>query len=103
MNEITLDVGREHALILTGLGSAGYAWEWSIEGRQDVVSVSFASVGESPRASPGDLPPNSFNLDTKVTVTGLAPGRVTLELRLQRPWERDEPPLKEEVLHIRVQ
>jgi hypothetical protein len=100
---IELAVGQKHSFTLEGLGGAGYTWEYSIEGDQDVVAISVTQLGQPPQATPGGLPPDSFSLDTQVTITGLTPGRVILRLQLRRSWERDKPPLKEQVLRIRVQ
>ena len=101
-HRINLRVGGTHQLKLQGPGSTGYTWEYSIEGSQGIVSVSIEPSGEPPRNPRGGPIPDTYSLDGMLVITALKPGTTKVRLLLRRPWERDNPPLKELCLDISV-
>jgi len=93
---ISLTAGEERSITLAGLGAAGYVWRWEIEGDPDVIAVS------SERPEDVDQLPPGASADEVLTVRALRPGRGTLRLVQQRPWEKDAPPRAERGLEVTV-
>ena len=89
---VDLKVGETHAVRPRGRGTAGYVWEYSVDGTQGVVSVSHTTVGERPQAPPGGPPPSSYSLDDQFVIKGESPGSVRLHFVQRRPWESQQPP-----------
>jgi Chagasin family peptidase inhibitor I42 len=94
--EIVLGVGEDQGIALGSLSTAGYVWEPTIEGPEDVVDVS-----SGPSESSDPVKPGVSRAET-VVVRGLRPGHVTLRLAQRRPWE-EGPPLREHAVQVTVQ
>ncbi len=100
--DIRLRLGETHQFELGGLGSAGYAWEYATEGDTGVVSVNMERSHRPSRARTESPDPDSSSLEQQVVIKAMAPGRITIRLALRRPWERDEPPLREILMKVTV-
>ncbi len=88
---------------LPGLGSAGYAWEYAVDGLDGTVEVAPATSADSADlAAPGGPPPGNSNQAAQFTVSARAPGHVLVRFALRRPWEKGVPPLAEYVLEVLV-
>jgi len=99
---IGLKKGETYRRELEGLGSAGYAWEHSIEGAAGVVSVSIEFLGTPPKPPPGDPPPPTYSRKELFIITALRAGESRVRLIQRRPWERDKSPLHEIILNVSV-
>jgi hypothetical protein len=67
-----------------------------------VVDVSGGAAAAPPRPEPGGPPPDTFDIDEIVTLSGRRPGKVVVHLALRRVWETDKPPLERLDLDIVV-
>lgn len=101
-SRINLGVGQKFVLRLKGLGSAGYTWDYTIEGNDRVVSISREMAGRPPAPPAGGPPPATYSLDELFTVQAHEPGRVLIHFLQRRPWEKDRPPQQEHVLEVLV-
>lgn len=94
-HEINLRVGDTHKSQIGGLGSAGYGWDYAVEGDPDIVTVSIESLPPPLPPPPGGTPPDTYSAEQLVVITAEAPGEATVRLLLRRPWEHDKPALRE--------
>jgi len=99
---INLRIGQKYVLRLKGLGSAGYTWNYNVDGNDKVVSISREMAGRPTTAPAGGPPPDTYSLDYLFTIQAHEPGRVLIHFFQHRLWEKDKPPLKEHVLEIHV-
>ena len=79
------------------MGSAGYTWDFVIEGSPDVLNVSVETV-----KPPNIHLPSSYNVDYVYTLTALKRGKVRIKFYLHRPWEHDKLSLQEIILNVSV-
>jgi predicted secreted protein len=98
-SHLTLRVGEEHELRLSGLTTAGYHWSYEVEGAQDALAVSkeWASPEDRPDAS--DVGTSDEEI---FRITALRPGTATLRFTQGRRWEKDTPPLNTLVMGVDV-
>jgi predicted secreted protein len=98
-SDLTLRVGEEHEVRLSGLATAGYHWSCEVEWAQDALTVT------KQRASPHD-PPDPSDVGTSTDeifrITALRPGTATLRFTQGRRWETDTPPLNTLVVGVDV-
>lgn len=104
-HRIDLKVGQLYTHRLKGRGSAGYSWEFRLEGSSSIVEISrgpgmTAETIDLPE--PGSLPPGSASVDELVRIQSLAPGRARLRCSQRRIWEVGRPPLREEIIDIAI-
>jgi len=99
--KINLQVGETYKFKLGGLGSAGYVWEYTIEGSPGIVTASIESFNISPNLLPGGPPPDNYSADKTLIINALKSGETLIHMSLRRPWENKEP-LKELYLKISV-
>ena len=99
MTDVKLTTGETYTVILQGLGTAGYTWEYATEGDQDAVTVKEGS--EVDRPPQGSLP-QTFEAQLAYSITAVKQGKVELRFFLHRVWEKGKPPLKEEDYTITV-
>jgi predicted secreted protein len=94
---VTLRVGEEHPVRLSGLGTAGYRWVAFVEGDAGVVDVVAAGVAAPANERIGT------SADELFTIRALRPGATRVRFAQRRPWEPDAtPPVAERVLELRV-
>jgi predicted secreted protein len=98
MTRIVLHPGESHILELPGRGSAGYAWEFTVEGDSEAI-VAEPQEGALP---PGVAPPSTYSRTARFQVRALRAGRALVCFRLRRPWEPDPLPGEELVLDVEV-
>ena len=98
-SEITLRTGEEHRVVLGGLGSAGYAWEFEVEGSPGVIFVRASlPVPSSDPQRPVLLQTSS--VEHTFIIEALAPGKAEARFVLKRPWEKNVPPVR--MISVRV-
>ncbi len=95
--DVQLGVGESLELRLPGLGTAGYVWEHGIDGDEQAVDVSWR------RGAPDVASmPVGASVPETVVLRGLKPGKVNVQLRQRRPWERDTPPVSRHEIQVTV-
>lgn len=100
-NMMTLKVREVQTLKLPSLGTAGYVWNYAVAGDTTAIAVTM-SREKPPQVSESPIAIGS-SLDEVVTLVGQEPGQATLHLVQQRPWETNQPPLKEYRIEVTVQ
>lgn len=98
-SHLTLSVGEEHEVRLSGLATAGYYWSCDIEGEQDALAVSKLSTFRQDRPDPSNV---GTSADEIFRLTALRPGTATLRFTQGRRWETDTPPLNTLVMGVDV-
>ena len=88
--KLTVSVAGQEQLVLPGAGSVGYTWTYDVDGPPAVVALTFAPETGPPKVT-GGLPQGG-SVRQVLTIRGLAPGQVSLHLKLQRPGETERPP-----------
>ena len=95
--KLTLHTGSVHSRTLSGLGSAGYDWDFAIEGPRDILSVSEETI------TPANISlPATFDNDHIFTIKALKQGKARVRLYLHRSWEHNKPPLEEIIIDVLV-
>ena len=95
--DIILHEGSVYRQSFKGLGSAGYTWNFFVEGSPDVILVEFTTI-----KPPIMNMPSSYDTDYLYTITALKQGRVSVRFYLHRVWEHDKPPLRECIINVSV-
>ena len=104
-HHIALKVGQQYTHRLKGRGTAGYSWEYTLEGSPALIEISRES-GLLPQhldIQPGSTPPGSASADELVRIQSLAPGNVTLHFAQRRIWEVGRAPLNVEIVDIEIE
>lgn len=99
--KIHLQRGETHRCELGGLGAAGYIWDYKIEGPLDVATISREQPAPPP-PPPVGAAPRTFSVNEMFVIKALKPGETQIRFCLRRPFERDEPPLRELLLEMSV-
>lgn len=94
--DMEMSVAEEQSIVLPSLGTAGYVWEYDVEGPSETVSVDTGSA-ELDRSAPVGL-----SAPCVVTIRGLQPGVVTVHMVQRRPWETGVPPLNSHSITVNV-
>lgn len=97
---IALTVGEVQTLRLPSLGTAGYVWHCTVEGNASAIAV---TVDRAEQPQQPDTPIAGSSLDEVVTILAQAVGQATLHLVQRRPWETNQPPLKDYRIEVTVQ
>jgi predicted secreted protein len=96
---IRLQVGEEHLVPLSGLGSAGYVWDREIGGADpEAVGVQIEPMDVAMPA--GQL--GGHSVDYTARIRAVRPGSVTVNFLLRRPWERGVGPIRKVSLSVEV-
>jgi predicted secreted protein len=98
-SHLTLRVGEEHEVRLSGLATAGYHWSCEVEGAQDALAVSKQWASPEDRPDPSDVGTSAEEI---FRVTALRPGTARLRFTQGRRWEKDTPPLNTLVMGVDV-
>jgi hypothetical protein len=101
-HDVALKPGGIYRLEIGGLGSAGYDWSYEIIGAADIVKVTLDASAPPPPPPTGAALPNSFSVPFALSVVALKQGSATIHLSLQRPWEKQKPPLREISVRVTV-
>jgi hypothetical protein len=96
-----VEVGGSVVHTLGGYGSAGYRWEYRIEGTPGIVEVHRLPAESVPPPSGG--PPESFSAQERFRIVGLAPGEAVVMFSLKRPWEDIPAEGRDQTLSVRVE
>jgi predicted secreted protein len=95
---IEMAAGEHYTLRLPGLGTAGYAWTYRIDGEAGVVRVSVAPAPIDERTALRA----GASVDELVTVSALATGRVRVSLAQRRSWEPEDRSVAHRTLDVHV-
>lgn len=106
-SEVVLRPGDEYPVVLGGLGSAGYAWEFEVDGPSDVIAVQ--SVPSISSTSSKDSQPDAHRSTLQTTsvehifvIEALEPGKAEARFLLKRPWEKSGPPVRTVTVRVTV-
>lgn len=100
--KIDLGIDRTYTLRLPGLGTAGYRWTHEIVGNVNAVVVLEATV-EDLQPDVGDLSTSvGSSRDEVFTIRALKAGHSVIRFIQKRPWELNQPPLKEYILEVDI-
>lgn len=98
--ELSLRVGEEAVVPLSGAGSAGYQWSWQVEGNAEAVSIRLESEPAAP--PPPGAEPRAGSRGHLLRITGRQAGRATIRLQLSRSFQPDRPPLARRIVNVEV-
>ncbi len=101
-SEIVIRPGGTRRIMLGGLGSAGYLWEFEIEGPAGVIAVhpDFSMQKDSTHIHPSTLQTSS--VEHLFIIDALRPGKAEVRFLLRRPWQKDTPPVRTIAVHVTV-
>lgn len=100
--KIDLGIDKTYTLRLPGLGTAGYLWTHEVIENGDLVDVSEMTV-EDLQPDVGDLSTSvGSSRDEVFTIRALKAGHSAIRFVQKRPWESNQPPLKEYILEVDV-
>lgn len=101
-SEIVIRPGAVHRVVLGGLGSAGYLWEFEVDGPPGVIAVrpDFPTQKETTRTNRSTLQTSS--VEHLFTIEALKPGQAEVRFLLRRPWQRETPPVRTITVHVTV-
>jgi predicted secreted protein len=97
-SELRLNVGETYTLRLKNLASAGYIWNYSMEGDEHAASVSKAV----PDTMPNVASAGTFNGEQGFVIQAQKPGNIIYHFALRRSWEKDKPPAQAFTLEVHV-
>ncbi|SEL24884.1 protease inhibitor I42 family protein [Nitrosovibrio tenuis] len=109
-SELVLHPGAEYRVVLGGLGSAGYVWEFQINGPPGVIAIRpvLPVLPESPPKAP-DAPdaahPSALqttSVEHTFIIDALEPGEAEALFFLRRPWQKDVPPVRTVTVRVTV-
>lgn len=100
-DQIELRVGETYTLEFPGLGAAGYLWTYEILENGNLLDIltearSAQSVNEEDSPSVGSSANEFF------TLKALEVGHSRVRFVQRRPWEQNQPPLKEHILDVKI-
>jgi predicted secreted protein len=96
--QITLKVGETYTLRLASLATAGYVWSYAIEGDNLLSMVS----GRALPSQNNELSTAGSSGDELLTLLALQPGQTRLHLTQHRPWETQQPLLKDFTIQVDI-
>lgn len=96
-DHVDLQVNEEVSIDLPNVGLSGYVWQMQQSGDSGVADAALRR--ESVQPSGGGI---GRAATEKLVIRATAPGCLTLNLALQRPWERDAAPLQSHALEVNV-
>ncbi|MBA3262357.1 MAG: protease inhibitor I42 family protein [Thermoleophilaceae bacterium] len=92
---VELQVGEQHSVKLTGLGTAGYRWRPEHLDDGDVAEVRATDARDA-----GDAV--GASADEVFEIRALKPGSTYVRFAQRRPWEEDGQPANEHVVELHV-
>lgn len=96
-DEIPLEIGEEHTLLLPSRAQAGYVWEAEADD-EAVVELST----EFERADDAAVGARTFSDNERLTLRGVAEGRTTVHLVQRRTWEEGVKPIAAHTIAVNV-
>lgn len=101
-SEIVLPPGATHRVALGGLGSAGYLWEFEIEGTPGVVAVhpDFSTQKDQMQSNSSGLQTSS--VENPFIIQALKSGKAEVRFLLRRPWQKGAAPLRTVAVRVTV-
>lgn len=99
---IELKIGETYMLSLPGLGAAGYPWTYEIDGYRTLIDVSATRAEHQQPRHESEVPLVSSGSDEVFILQALAVGHLSIRFVRRRPWEKNQPPLKEHIVNIEI-
>jgi predicted secreted protein len=98
-DEIRLKTGETTSITLNGLATAGYQWNYTIEGDKDCVEVSkdYAPLRKSIQKNVG------ASADEVFTITAQKKGTANIYFSQQRSWEKSADASNEKKVTVTVE
>ncbi|MEO8766677.1 MAG: protease inhibitor I42 family protein [Ginsengibacter sp.] len=96
--EINLKTGETTSITLKGLTTAGYVWNYVIDGNKDCVRVS-KSLAKLKRA---DQEKTGASADEIFVVKAKKKGTVYIHFSQHRSWEKNVPHANQETVRINI-
>ena len=98
-NEIMLKTGASTTITLKGLATAGYEWNYKVEGNENCIKISKEIVqpGKSNKKNMG------ASADEAFTITAQKKGIVTVHFSQLRSWEKNIEPVNEKKVKITIE
>lgn len=100
---IELKIGEAYALSLPGLGTAGYRWTYEIDGDKTLIDVSATGAEHQQLSHKRGVPLVGSGNDEGFVLRALAVGHLSIRFIQRRPWEKNQPPLKEHIVNIEIE
>ena len=97
VSNLVMPIGSTHKQTFSGLGTAGYAWDFMMDGSTDILSVSHKT-----EKTPVKTIPSTYDNNDIYNIIALKPGEVRVRFFLHRPWEHEKPPLREVIINVSV-
>ena len=91
---INLEPNAAYVLDLPGLGICGYSWVYDLK-PANLVKISHQYI-VPPNPKPGERGIERF------TLTAVQRGACVLELKQIHSWEKDQPPLDQRTIQVKV-
>ena len=97
--EIKLKTGETTTINLKGLATAGYQWNYTIDGNKNLVTISkdYALTDNVNRK------PVGASADEVFTITAVKPGTVNVYFFQSRSWEKNANPKNKKRIHIIIE
>lgn len=102
-DQIKVGVGEQYILTLIPIASAGYTWDYVVEGEPSVVDIAEAILRPPPSAESNRSPMPGTSFEEQFIIKGKKPGHTNIRFLLHRPWEQDKPPVDDRVFEVTVQ
>ncbi|KAA9034354.1 protease inhibitor I42 family protein [Ginsengibacter hankyongi] len=99
IEEIVIQPGGSKTIKLKGLASAGYEWNYTIEGNNDLVTISkeFVLTEELTQKNMG------ASADEVFTIKANKKGSVVIYFFQKRGWEKDIAPVHEKTIRVIIE
>lgn len=99
---IELKVGETYTLKLPGLGAAGYVWTYEVIENTNLIKVAATTTKTSSSSNEESLPVVGSSGDEIFTLKAQKVGHASIRFVQRRPWEQNQPPLKEHILEVDI-
>ena len=98
VSDIELRVGEEYHIRLKGLGTAGYTWDFEVEGDKESIHIL--------REEPSPLPPPTgmwtTSFEDVFRVRAVSIGKAIIRFKQRRSWEKNTQPLNQSIFEVSV-
>jgi predicted secreted protein len=101
-SEIILHPGEEHCVVLGGLGSAGYVWEFEVDEPSGVIAVRSGLSSAKVPAHANHSRLQTYSVEHTFIIDALKPGKAEVRFLLRRPWQKDAPSARTVTIHVTV-
>jgi predicted secreted protein len=100
--QIELSVGETYTIELPGLGTAGYLWTHEVIANRELINVSVTTARTPQSGNEGSPPIVGSSVNQIFILKAQRVGPTSVRFIQRRPWEQNQPPLKEHILEIDI-